>query len=213
MSSGFYNQLLVCLALTFGATVGIADAVANAAVSDAEAAAEVAAKLTEVAAKLAEEPSAAPSVTSAPLSVGPESAAPSASPSADASVPASGAPASEASSAPADVVPAALDAVKATQQAVAARNLPAWLLAFSSILWLVVAFLRRYGRLNNRKAVAAFTLLAAVVGGLASQMLLGVNVTEAVIIALGGPGAVALNEFLRAFGIHASSNPGSGDIQ
>jgi len=209
MSSGFYNQLLVCLALTVGATVGIADAVANAAVSDAEAAAEVAAKLTEVAAKLAEEPSAAPSVTSAPLSVGPESAAPSAAPS----IPASGAPASEASSAPADVVPAALDAVKATQQAVAARNLPAWLLAFSSILWLVVAFLRRYGRLNNRKAVAAFTLLAAVVGGLASQMLLGVNVTEAVIIALGGPGAVALNEFLRAFGIHASSNPGSGDVQ
>jgi hypothetical protein len=187
MSSGFYNQLLVCLALTVGATVGIADAVANAAVSDAE------------------EPSAAPSVTSAPLSVGPESAAPS--------IPASGASTSEASSAPADVVPAALDAVKATQQAVAARNLPAWLLAFSSILWLVVAFLRRYGRLNNRKAVAVFTLLAAVVGGLASQMLLGVNITEAVIIALGGPGAVALNEFLRAFGIHASSNPGSGDIQ
>jgi hypothetical protein len=206
MSSGFYNQLIVCLALTFGATVGIADAVANAAVSDAE-----------VPAKLAEEPSAAPSVTSAPLSVGPESAAPSegpsAAPSADASIPASGAPASEASSAPADVVPAALDAVKATQQAVAQRNLPAWLLAFSSILWLVVAFLRRYGRLNNRKAVAVFTLLAAVIGGLASQMLLGVNVTEAVIIALGGPGAVALNEFLRAFGIHASSNPGSGDVQ
>lgn len=202
MSSGFYNQLLVCLALTVGATVGIADAVANAAVSDAEEPA-----------KLAEEPSAAPSVTSAPLSVGPESAAPSASPSAAPSIPASGASTSEASSAPADVVPAALDAVKATQQAVAARNLPAWLLAFSSILWLVVAFLRRYGRLNNRKAVAVFTVLAAVVGGLASQMLLGVNITEAVIIALGGPGAVALNEFLRAFGIHASSNPGSGDVQ
>jgi hypothetical protein len=206
MLHGHYNQLLVSLALTFGATVGIADALADAALSDAD-----------VPAKLAAEPSAAPSIVSAPLSVGPESAAPSAATSEAASaapsVDPSAAPSVAPSAPPSEIVPAALDAVKATQTAVAARNLPAWLVAFSSILWLVVAFLRRYGRLNNRKAVATFTLLAAVVGGLASQMLLGVNITEAVIIALGGPGAVALNEFLRAFGVHASSNPGSGDIQ
>ncbi len=206
MLHGYHNQLLVSLALTFGATVGIADAVADVALADAE-----------VPAKLAAEPSAAssdaPSIVSAPLSVGPESAAPSAATSEAASAAPSAAPSETPSAPPSDIVPAALDAVKATQTAVAAHNLPAWLVAFSSILWLVVAFLRRFGRLNNRKAVATFTLLAAVVGGLASQMVLGVNITEAFIIALGGPGAVALNEFLRAFGIHASSNPGSGDIQ
>lgn len=216
LSSNLYSQLLVAFALIFGATVGIADAVADAAIADAD-----------VPGKLADEPSAAPSVVSQPAVVAPASAAvpsdaPSAAPSVDPSAApsalVSGAPSAAPSGAPSasvsvpEVLPAALNTVEATRAAVAARNLPAWLLAFSSLLWTVVAVLRRYGRLNNRRAVAAFTLVAAVLGGLASQLLLGVNAMDALVIAFGGPGAVALNEFLRAFGFFASSNPGSGDL-
>jgi hypothetical protein len=210
MSNDYYNQLLVALALIFGATVGIADALAEVAVD-----ATFPAKLAEAS---SDAPSALPSVTAEPLSVAPESA-PASAPSSEQPSTAPSAVASEAPSSAAsapvsgpDVVPAALDAIKATQTAVEARNLPAWLLAFSAILWTVVAVLRRVGRLGSRKAVAVFTLLAAVIGGLASQLVLGVNLTQAVVIALGGPGSIALNEVLRAFGFFASSNPGSGDL-
>lgn len=216
LNSSFYRQLIISFALTFGAVIGIADALANAVItSDAD-----------VPGQLAAEQPTPPSIVSAPLSVGPASEPVSAVGSAPGSEAVSS-PASEAVSAPAsepssavvsapasspELVSAAVNAVEATRIAVASRNLPAWLLAFSAMLWTVVAFLRRFGRLGSRKAVAAFTLVAAVIGGLASQLVLGVNVTEAIVIAFGGPGAVALNEFLRAFGFFASSNPGSGDI-
>ena len=208
LNSSFYRQLIISFSLTFGAVIGIADALADAvATSDAD-----------VPGQLAAEQPTPPSIVSAPLSVGPASEPVSAIGSAPASEAASS-PASEPSSvavsAPAsspELVSAAVNAVAATRIAVESHNLPAWLLAFSAILWTVVAFLRSFGRLGSRKAVAAFTLVAAVIGGLASQLLLGVNVTEAVVIAFGGPGAVALNEFLRAFGFFASSNPGSGDV-
>ena len=212
MLNGYYNQLLVALALIFGATVGIADALADAVADDSDA---------EVVLKLA--PEQTPAVVSQPLSVGPApSDAPRAIPSSTSSDAATAAPSTAGSNAPSvavsaavsvpEVVPAALDAVKATQQALISRNLPAWLLAFASILWAIVAVLRRVGRLNSRKAVAVFTLVAAVLGGLASQLLLGVNLTDAIVIAFGGPGAIALNEVFRAFGFFASSNPGSGDL-
>ena len=208
LNSSFYRQLIISFALTFGAVIGIADALANAVVtSDAD-----------VPGQLAAEQPAPPSIVSAPLSVGPASEPVSAIGSAPVSEAASAPvsePSSTAVSAPAsspELVSAAVNAVEATRIAVASHNLPDWLLAFSAILWTVVAFLRRFGRLGSRKAVAAFTLVAAVIGGLASQLLLGVNVTEAIVIAFGGPGAVALNEFMRAFGFFASSNPGSGDI-
>lgn len=202
MMREFYGQVIVAMALVFGASIGIADAVASAADAD----------VPKLAADAPTDALPVVPSTQAPSAVVVESGAAvvSAAPSAAASsadTAASAAPSAAASAPSSDIVAAGATAINDVRSAVEARNIPAWLLAFSSFLWFCIAVARRFGFVDSRKAVAAVTLAAAVIGGFAAQLLLGVNVTNAFLIALGGPGAVALNEFLRAFGINPSSGP------
>lgn len=95
-------------------------------------------------------------------------------------------------------------AAKDVQSAVGAGKLAAWLVAASSLLWVLIALARRQGRLLSRKAVLIVSFVASVVGVAGSQLLLGMSQAEAWIFAITGPGAVWLNATLRAFGVDVS---------
>jgi len=206
-----FQSLFVMLCLTFAASVCLGDALAN---------------KSPVSAPASTAPSQAPAKSSAPAPAAPsinagqpvvepgdggiqEIGLPVAISSSDDLVAPSALAASMPStaSAPAsDVAHAVTDAAHATQIALQQRNLPAWLAAFASILWMLIAFARRNGKLISRKAVAITTLVAAVVGATASQMLLGFSSIDALVFAFGGPGAIALNEVARAFGFGKPAN-------
>jgi hypothetical protein len=152
-----------------------------------------------------EVPLSGPSITSGATVV---SAAASDAASAPASAVSSEAPSAAASAPSSDIGKLAADAVKDTQTAVVSGNkLATWLIASSSILWLAIAVLRRRGLLCSRRSVAVSALLASVVGVVGAQMAAGSSPLDAGIFALTGPCAIALNEFLRAFGFNLSHAP------
>lgn len=128
--------------------------------------------------------------------------------SAPASTP-SAAPSAAPSAEPLPSEPPALSSALATaakdvQSATGAGKLAAWLVAASSLLWVLIALARRQGRLLSRKAVLIVSFVASVVGVAGSQLLLGMSQAEAWIFAITGPGAVWLNATLRAFGVDVS---------
>lgn len=198
------RSLFVMLCVTFAASVSLGDALA----SRTEAAAAASAAVSGAPASAIIAPGTVTVVDEADVADGGATtiSAPAAVSSADdlivppiASAAASTGTAPE-SAAP-DLAAAALNATQATRNAIEQRNLPAWLAAFASILWVLIAVARRFGRLISRRAVAITTLVAAVVGAVASQLMLGFSVVDSIVVAFGGPGAIALNEVIRSFGL------------
>lgn len=189
MDRSYYKLLYVSLTLCFITNLAMAENGGQL----APAASAAPSAVPSVVAEVPTVTSDAPAASAAPVSAAVSDAAPASTPVAD-----------KAASPSSDALTTGLAAIQATKAAVEGRNLPAWLSAFAAILWCIIAVMRKLGHLQSRRAVAVTTLVAAVLGGVGSQMLLGVSATEAFVIALGGPGAIALQEVSRAFGINLS---------